>query len=497
MFRTALISMFLTSTALAGTPVQWLIEDGGNGHWYQAVETGGPVTWTDAFFHAESLGGYLATLTSEAEDQWLFKTLVNDPLLWNSRSGPLIGAYQNLKSPLYSEPDGGWEWVTGEPWNYANWQDGQPDDWSGNEHFAHFKAVGDGPPLDQWNDLPTPTLIDPIAFIVEYDNLGPTTWTVDDDGKADFDNIQAAVDAASDGDEIMVMPGTYTGKLNAVIETQGKEVWLHSSDGPEVTILDGEQIRRGVLCDSGETNSTIIEGFTITNGSGYGGGMSINYSSPTVKNCIFTDNHTPFDGGGMYNNYSNPTLINCTFDSNTANAGGGMYNISSNPTLTNCTFTGNTATLGGCGGMCNILSSPSLTSCTFEGNSAKVGGGMGNLDSSPILTNCTFTGNTANNGGGMYNSSRSNTTLTDTTVCGNTPDQIYGGYTDGGGNTIADVCPIDCPADVNQDGVVDLNDILALVGAWGSSGPLGDINDDGTVNVVDLIMMLKSWGPCE
>jgi hypothetical protein len=31
------------------------------------------------------------------------------------------------------------------------------------------------------------------------------TWTVDDDGKADFDNIQAAVDAASDGDEIVVM----------------------------------------------------------------------------------------------------------------------------------------------------------------------------------------------------------------------------------------------------------------------------------------------------
>ena len=31
-----------------------------------------------------------------------------------------------------------------------------------------------------------------------------TTWTVDDDGKADFDNIQAAVDASSDGDEIIV-----------------------------------------------------------------------------------------------------------------------------------------------------------------------------------------------------------------------------------------------------------------------------------------------------
>ena len=36
------------------------------------------------------------------------------------------------------------------------------------------------------------------------------TWTVDDDGKADFNNIQDAFDNANDGDEIVVMPGTYT-----------------------------------------------------------------------------------------------------------------------------------------------------------------------------------------------------------------------------------------------------------------------------------------------
>ena len=40
-----------------------------------------------------------------------------------------------------------------------------------------------------------------------------TTWTVDDDGAADFDNIQAAIDAASNGDEIIVMPGTYIGSV--------------------------------------------------------------------------------------------------------------------------------------------------------------------------------------------------------------------------------------------------------------------------------------------
>ena len=52
-----------------------------------------------------------------------------------------------------------------------------------------------------------------------------TTWTVDDDGKADFDNIQAAVDAASNGDEIIVMPGTYTGTGSEVVNMLG--TWYH------------------------------------------------------------------------------------------------------------------------------------------------------------------------------------------------------------------------------------------------------------------------------
>ena len=118
------------------------------------------------------------------------------------------------------------------------------------------------------------------------------TWTVDDDGKADFDNIQAAVDAASDGDEIVVMPGTYTSTADEVVDMLGKAVWLHSSEGQGVTIIDGEGARRGILCENGETSNTIIEGITITNcySSLNGGGVYTHASSSlTLTNCVFSN----------------------------------------------------------------------------------------------------------------------------------------------------------------------------------------------------------------
>jgi hypothetical protein len=336
------------------------------------------------------------------------------------------------------------------------------------------------------------------------------TWTVDDDGKADFDNIQAAINAASDGDEIIVYPGTYTSAAGEVVDMLGKEIWLQSSEGAGVTIIDGEDARRGVLCNSGETSNTIIEGFTITNGhnSDNGGGMFNYDSSPILTDCSFMNNTAPY-GGGMYNNgsNSNPTLTNCTFIGNSADYGGGMHNSSSSsPTLTDCTFTGNTANNNG-GGMYNVfdLSNLTLTYCTFTNNTAgNSGGGMFNNNNSPTLTNCTFESNSATNGGGgMFNYNNSNPTLTDTTVCGNTPDQIYSdedsdsGWVDGGGNTITDDCSL-CLADIAlDDGQVNVHDLLSLIAVWGTTSPSADINFDGTVNVHDLLLLIAACGECE
>ncbi|MDP6717883.1 MAG: hypothetical protein QGF59_04495, partial [Pirellulaceae bacterium] len=86
------------------------------------------------------------------------------------------------------------------------------------------------------------------------------TWTVDDDGPADFDNIQDAVDAASDGDEILVAPGTYTGTGESVVNTLGKSIALRAIGLAKDTVIDGENDRAGVHCVSEETHETTIDG---------------------------------------------------------------------------------------------------------------------------------------------------------------------------------------------------------------------------------------------
>jgi parallel beta-helix repeat protein len=326
------------------------------------------------------------------------------------------------------------------------------------------------------------------------------TWTVDDDGKADFDNIYLAVAAASDGDVILVMEGTY---YSSYINPHGKALLVEgetNSKGELLVTVDGMQSGAILECYSGEGPDTIFRNLILTNGSSYyGGGMTLfDGSSPTVENCIFHNNTGTIEGGGIYlRENCNPIITNCRFEDNLASGpGGGMFCIeNSNPTLTNCTFTSNTANNGG--GMYNQWqSSPTLENCTFTGNTASDGGGMYNINtSSPTLTNCTFENNTAfADGGGMFNN-ESSPTLADTTVCGNTPDQVYGEYIDGGGNMITDECS-DCP-DINGDGYVNVSDLLIIIDQWGLTNSPADVNFDGIVDVSDLLIVVGNWGECE
>ena len=119
-----------------GSAVQWRVEDGGNGHWYQLS---GPFfsSWVLGNSYAEEVGGHLVTLTS-ASEQTFAATLA-----FNSTPTQVddcwLGAFQDHSAPTYSEPAGGWRWVTGESWNFTSWRpDGQPH---GNGDFLVATTV--------------------------------------------------------------------------------------------------------------------------------------------------------------------------------------------------------------------------------------------------------------------------------------------------------------------------------------------------------------------
>jgi parallel beta-helix repeat protein len=254
----------------------------------------------------------------------------------------------------------------------------------------------------------------------------------------DYPTIQAGIDACVDGDTVLVADGTYTGDGNRSIQFRGKAIVVMSENGPDVTIIDCEGAGRGFFFHNGEGSTSVLQGFTITNGysSGYsegGGGMYNYYSSPTVTNCTFSANSAVYGngGGGMLNEYSSPTVTNCRFSGNMASTyGGGMYNkYSSNPTVTNCTFIENMADLanGGGGGMYNYDSNPTVTNCTFLRNSTYFwGGGMYNVGSNPTVTNCTFSANSADYGSGMYNTG--DPMVTNCTFSGNSAESGGGMY---------------------------------------------------------------------
>ena len=95
-------ALAVSAGAHAQDAVQWRVEDGGNGHWYQFQAT--LRSWVDAQIAAEAQGGYLVTITTRAEGAFLGGTM----------------GWANFWGGATDLADG-WRWVTGEPWSYAPW----------------------------------------------------------------------------------------------------------------------------------------------------------------------------------------------------------------------------------------------------------------------------------------------------------------------------------------------------------------------------------------
>jgi predicted outer membrane repeat protein len=242
---------------------------------------------------------------------------------------------------------------------------------------------------------------------------------------ADYLTIQAAVDAADDGDTIILSPGTYTGSGNHDIDFNGKEVTLLSENGPDTCIIDCQDNGRGFSFTNNEDEDTVISGITVINGyyTSSGGGMICSSASPLIVNCVFRDCGSSLGGAVNCSNGSHPTFERCVIHQNQAAWGGGLYCDNSSPYLKGCTITDNTTKPGnGMGGgiYCRNSSNPVIHNCQFANNSTNYHGGAIYIrDSAADIVNCIINGNDARYAGGIYISNCNPVTITNCTIYGN------------------------------------------------------------------------------
>ncbi len=189
------------------------------------------------------------------------------------------------------------------------------------------------------------------SFCLFCSLLNSTTWIIDQFGGGNFTTIQEGIIAATDADTVLVYPGTYYENIDfigkditvaSLLLTTGNENYINS------TIIDGNQQGSVVTFENDETNEAILMGFTIKNGSGYdtspygscGGGIFINFSSPSLK-YLLIKNNTASAGGGIHFSSTNAILEALTLRDNHAFFSGGGIKIGRlppDPMNSNITF---------------------------------------------------------------------------------------------------------------------------------------------------------------
>jgi len=160
-----------------------------------------------------------------------------------------------------------------------------------------------------------------------------------------YTTIQAGINAASEGDTVLIADGVYIGASNKNLDFGGRNIVLKSSGGPENCIIDCQASGRGFYFHRNETSSAVVEGISVRNGSStYGGGINVTNSSPTFKHCIITGCLSASSyGGGVYVNNGDPTFTNCTIYFNSSLNGGAMYVTNTNMVVTTCILASNVA----------------------------------------------------------------------------------------------------------------------------------------------------------
>lgn len=283
--------------------------------------------------------------------------------------------------------------------------------------------------------------------------------------------IQDGINAAVNGDTVVVSDGIYPGGINF----NGKLVIVKSANGPANCIIDGNDEDLGVLFAGGEGPTARLEGFTVRNCRSFsggalhiaalsaptitgciitnnrsvvsaGGGINIEDASPTITNCIVSgnwagidslDNYSCHGGGISCKGQARPLIVDCLVSTNHAYGlnGGGIYCYNSSPTIRNCTIVGNSVYQDGGGISCkNNSSSPLIIGCTISGNSGgSQGGGISIENCFPTISHCIISDNRAEFDGGISCWNNAFPMILDCTIARNRATYGYDKYRSAGG----------------------------------------------------------------
>jgi hypothetical protein len=247
--------------------------------------------------------------------------------------------------------------------------------------------------------------------------------------------IQAAIDAADEGDTVLVRTGVYTGTGNKDLHFNGLDIVLMSEDGPYATVIDCEGAGRGMEILAGQDTSTIVQGFTFKNGDGFGadgGGVYVEYSPVRFVDCIFDSNSTSMSGGGVYV-FGDAQFFGCYFTNNSAfDQGAGVAVMFGNPLFYECLFEKNDVVTTG-GGVSVGAGNPYFFNCFIDSNTTDVdGGGVYINGGTPIFEGGRIHGNDAQlNGGGIF-AINTNGIFNGCEISSNTAFQYGGGIMDYG-----------------------------------------------------------------
>ena len=566
-------AVMIASQTMAGDAMQWRVEDGGNGHWYALNSTG--ATWHNAANMAVARGGHLATVTSVGE------LAICQPIVATAWEHAWIGGFQADPS---CGADCSWTWVTGEPWNYTNWAPTEPNNYWGIDSSEDYVAMYAWDNTGQWNDeresVNRPSLIEWEADcnndgIVDYgqcqDGSLPDTNTnnipdccesaiacsIQRQVPSQYATIQAAINAASNGDQVIVAPGTYLERINL----GGKDIRLTGASGAGQTIIDGQD-QGTVLAGSGEPSTCVVRGFTIMHGTDVsysgGGGIALTGSSTRFADCVIRDNTADgpswWSGGGFHSVGGAPIIEDCVFINNRCrdqSAASAIYHYTGGAiTIRRCTFEGNICNYSASNGLnpgqtikCHseyTALTVTIEQCTFFENttgvtpSSKNFGAEIELNASGLVADvhgCHFMAGYTGSPCAVAVSGSASAIVSNSSICGylqpvgnfggeisivdcvvsatcedcnhdgiDDAEQIASGRVpDINHNNIPDTC--ECIGDIYVDGIINGGDLGVLLAYWGpttntAASRACDLNVDGVVNGSDLGILLAYWGPC-